>query len=75
MGKLVFRLIGLALALAGASLLAYLSRALYTPSEHWMDVLVAINMPTMLLLTLAGAFMVGSGLWMLLRPDRPDARA
>jgi hypothetical protein len=75
MGHLLLRLIGLLLALGGAALLAYLAKALYTPTEHWVNVLVAINMPTMLLLTLAGAGLVGAGLWMLLHPSRPDARA
>jgi hypothetical protein len=75
MGHLLHRLIGLLIALGGATLLAYLAKALYTPSERWLNVLVAINMPTMLLLTLTGAALVGGGLWMLLHPNPPDARA
>jgi len=75
MGQLIHRLIGLLLGLTGAGLLAYLAKALYTPSDRWLNVLVAINMPTMLLLTLTGVSLVAGGLWMLLRPNRPDARA
>jgi hypothetical protein len=75
MAKVLHRVIGLLLAVIGAGMLAYLAKALYTPSDRWVNVLVAINMPTMLLLTLIGAGLVGAGLWMLLHPNRPDARA
>jgi hypothetical protein len=75
MAKVLHRVIGLLLAVIGAGMLAYLAKALYTPSDRWVNVLVAINMPTMLLLTLIGAGLVCGGLWMLLHPNRPDARA
>jgi hypothetical protein len=75
MANLLQRMLGLVIAVIGAGILAYLAKALYTPSDRWVNVLVAINMPTMLLLTLVGAGLIGGGLWILLHPNRPDARA
>jgi hypothetical protein len=75
MANLLQRVLGLVIAVIGAGMLAYLARALYTPSDRWVNVLVAISMPAMLLLTLIGAGLIGAGLWILLRPSRPDARA
>jgi hypothetical protein len=78
MRRVLVRVVGLLLAAAGGALLAYLARALYTPTMEWVDVVVAINMPRMLLLTLLGAALIGAGLWMLLHPaerrDRPRPR-
>ena len=73
MGNLLHRMVGLVVTVIGAGVLVYLAKALYTPSERWVDVLVAINLPTMLLLTLVGSGMVGAGLWILLHRDRPGA--
>lgn len=60
--NLIARLIGLLLAVFGAALLAYLARVFYTPTARWLDVLVAIGMPAMLLLTLLGVASLGGGL-------------
>jgi hypothetical protein len=73
MGNLLYRMVGLVITVVGASVLAYLDKALYTPSERWVDVLVAINLPTIRLLTLVGSSMVGAGLWTLLHRDRRGA--
>ena len=75
MSNALQRVMGLVIAIIGAGTLAYLAKALYTPSDRWIGVLVAINLPTMLLLTLIGAFLVGGGLYILLHRRRPDARA
>jgi uncharacterized membrane protein len=74
MWNLIARLIGALLAILGAALLAYLGRLFYAPGERWLDVLVAIGMPSMLLLTLLGVVSVCGGLALLLRRDpAPDS--
>lgn len=75
MAEVLQRAIGLVIAIIGAGMLAYLDKALYSPSDRWVDVMVAINMPMMLLLTLIAACMVAFGLWIMLRRGRPDAQA
>lgn len=75
MSNALQRVVGLVIAIIGAGMLAYLDKALYTPSDRWVDVMVAINMPMMMLLTLIAACLVALGLWIMLRRGRPDAQA
>ena len=60
----VYRLIGLIVAVAGAALLLFISYALYTRTETAPSILVHIGMPATFLLTLFGAFVVGLGVWL-----------
>ena len=61
------RFVGLLLTLGGAALLAYMAAVNYADGPQWDRALIAIGMPLSYLLTLAGALLVGLGLWMLFR--------
>jgi hypothetical protein len=61
----ISRLSGIALALAGVGLLLYLGHALYTHTGYSLVVLVDLGMPVVLFGVLAGAALVGGGLWLI----------
>jgi asparagine N-glycosylation enzyme membrane subunit Stt3 len=61
----ISRLSGLVLALAGLALLLYLGHALYTRSSHGLVVLVGLGMPVVLFGVLAGASLLGCGVWLI----------
>jgi hypothetical protein len=61
------RLAGLVAALLGAALLVYMALVNYADGPQWDRALVAIGMPLSYLLTLAGALLVGLGVWLLFR--------
>lgn len=69
MGNLIARIVGALLTVLGATLLAYLGRLFYARGERWLDVLVAVGLPSMLLLTLLGVVTLCGGLALLLRRD------
>lgn len=61
------RLAGLVAALLGVALLVYMALVNYADGPQWDRALVAIGMPLSYLLTLAGALLVGLGVWLLVR--------
>lgn len=60
----IYRLLGLALAVVGASVLAFITYALYTLANFGLVVLVRLGMPTVLIATSAGIILVGFGIWL-----------
>jgi hypothetical protein len=61
----ISRLSGLVVALAGVAVLLYLGHALYTHSRYGLVVLVSLGMPVVLFGVLAGASLVGCGVWII----------
>jgi len=61
----IYRLSGLALALCGLGILTFITHALYTRTNYGPFMLVRLGFPGVLLGTLAGAFFVGFGVWLI----------
>ncbi|HXQ12269.1 MAG TPA: hypothetical protein VN805_14835 [Caulobacteraceae bacterium] len=58
----LYRLVGVALALAGLAGLLFITYALY--ARIGLTLLVQLGMPSVLIGTLAGAALVGFGVWL-----------
>lgn len=60
----IYRLLGMALAFAGASVLAFLTYALYTLANFGLVVMVRMGMPVVLIAMALGIVLVGFGVWL-----------
>jgi hypothetical protein len=70
MSNLMLRILGLSLVAGSGAFLIWLAEVSFQPVKPWSDALVAIGMPMMLILVLAGCGILALGLWLMVRRGR-----
>ncbi len=70
MAALIYRLIGMLVALAGASLIAFILEVFYRTSQEFDRMAFAIGMPLSFLLPAVGALMVALGVLIFIHAGR-----
>lgn len=70
MAYLIYRIIGLLVAMAGAALFAFILEVFYRTSRHFDQLAFAIGMPLSFLLPAVGALMVALGVLTFIHAGR-----